>query len=35
VQEIEAGAFQASLAELKALPLAELKARYEARQIEA
>jgi ferredoxin len=35
VQEIAAGAFQADLAELKALPLAELKARYEARQIEA
>jgi succinate dehydrogenase/fumarate reductase-like Fe-S protein len=35
VQEIEAGAFRADLAELKALPLAELKARYETRQIEA
>lgn len=34
VQEIESGVFQANLAELKALPLAELKARYEARQIE-
>jgi ferredoxin len=35
VQEIEAGAYRTDLAELKALPLAELKARYEARQIEA
>ena len=34
VQEIEAGNYWADLAELKALPLAELKARYEARQIE-
>ncbi len=34
VQEIESGVFQADLAELKAIPLAELKARYEARQIE-
>jgi len=34
VQEIESGVFQADLVDLKALPLAELKARYEARQIE-
>jgi ferredoxin len=34
VGEIEAGAFQAELDELKHLPLAELKVRYEARQIE-
>jgi succinate dehydrogenase/fumarate reductase-like Fe-S protein len=33
--EIEAGAFDAELAELKALPPAELKARYNAREIEA
>lgn len=32
--EIEAGAFKAEIAELKSLPLAELKARYNARQIE-
>jgi len=35
VQEIEAGAFRLELDELKALPLSELKARYESRQIEA
>ena len=35
VQEIQAGAFQAELAELKTLPLDELKTRYAARQIEA
>jgi succinate dehydrogenase/fumarate reductase-like Fe-S protein len=34
VQEIEAGAFRAELADLKALPLAELKTRYNAREIE-
>lgn len=34
VVEIEAGAFQAELAELEALSVAELKKRYEARQIE-
>jgi hypothetical protein len=33
--EIESGAFEADLAELKGLPPAELKARYNARQIEA
>lgn len=33
--EIKAGVFQADLEELESLPLAELKARYEARQIEA
>jgi succinate dehydrogenase/fumarate reductase-like Fe-S protein len=33
--EIEAGVFQADLEELESLTLAELKARYEARQIEA
>ena len=35
LQEIQAGIFQAELRELKALPLAELKARYNARQVEA
>ena len=35
VAEIEAGVFQAELDELESLPLVELKARYEARQIEA
>jgi len=35
VQEIKAGAFNNELAELKSLPLAELKARYNTRQIEA
>jgi len=35
VQEIKAGAFIGELSELKALPLAELKARYNAREIEA
>jgi ferredoxin len=35
VKEIEAGIYQAGLAELKSLPLAELKARYNAREIEA
>jgi ferredoxin len=34
LQEIEAGVFQDELEELKALPLADLKARYNARQIE-
>lgn len=34
VKEIESGAFQAELSELRSLPLAELKARYEARDIE-
>lgn len=34
VQEIEAGAFRAELAELKSLPLAALKERYNAREIE-
>jgi succinate dehydrogenase/fumarate reductase-like Fe-S protein len=35
LQEIEAGAFRAELRELQALDLAELKARYAAREIEA
>ena len=35
IQEIEAGAFKAEIEELKILPLAELKSRYQARQIEA
>jgi ferredoxin len=35
IQEIQAGRFQAELGELKSLPLAGLKARYEARPIEA
>lgn len=35
LQEIEAGVFQADMSELKALPLAELKARYNERDIEA
>ena len=35
VQEIEAGVFQAEMSELKSLPLAELKARYNEREIEA
>ncbi len=35
VQEIEAGVFRAELEALKTMPLAELKARYESRQIEA
>jgi ferredoxin len=34
-QEISLGAFSSELSELKALPLAELKARYNARVIEA
>lgn len=34
VQEIASGAYQIELAELKTLPLAELKVRYEARKIE-
>lgn len=34
VTEIENGAFQAEISELKSLPQAELKQRYEARQIE-
>jgi succinate dehydrogenase/fumarate reductase-like Fe-S protein len=33
--EIEAGAFKAEITELKSLPLAELKARYNSRQIES
>ena len=35
VAEIQGGAFRAELSEIKSLPLAELKSRYEARQIEA
>jgi succinate dehydrogenase/fumarate reductase-like Fe-S protein len=35
VSEIEQGLFQAEVEELKGLPLAELKARYNAREIEA
>jgi ferredoxin len=35
VSEIEAGLFAMELQELKTLPLAEIKARYNARQIEA
>lgn len=35
VKEVQSGLFENDLAELKALPLAEVKARYEARQIEA
>jgi ferredoxin len=35
VQEIRQGAFRNDLMELEALPLAELKARYNAREIEA
>lgn len=35
VQEISLGAFSSEISELKALPLAELKARYNARVIEA
>jgi succinate dehydrogenase/fumarate reductase-like Fe-S protein len=35
VQEISLGAFSSELFEMKALPLAELKARYNARVIEA
>jgi ferredoxin len=35
VQEINLGAFSSELSELKTLPLAELKARYNARAIEA
>jgi len=35
VVEIQQGAYRAELDELKSLPLAELKGRYEARQIEA
>lgn len=35
VEEIRAGAFQAEIAELKSLPVAELKQRYDARQIES
>lgn len=34
VREVEAGAFKAELEELKHLPLAELQARYNTRQIE-
>jgi ferredoxin len=34
VGEIEAGAYRGELSELKSLPLAELKERYNARQIE-
>jgi Fe-S oxidoreductase len=35
VHEVEKGTFQAEMSELKALPLAELKARYSEREIEA
>jgi hypothetical protein len=35
VLEIQAGAFQAELDALKALPIEELKSHYAARQIEA
>jgi len=35
VQEISLGAFSSELSELKALPVTELKARYNARMIEA
>jgi ferredoxin len=35
LQEIQAGAFEAELEEMKLLPIDELKARYNARQIEA
>lgn len=35
VQEIRAGKYQAEIQDLKDLPLAELKTRYESRQIEA
>ena len=35
VAEIEAGAFREEVGELKSLPVAELKLRYNARQIEA
>ncbi|MGW8224688.1 MAG: 4Fe-4S dicluster domain-containing protein [Anaerolineales bacterium] len=35
VQEVEAGAFQGELSQLKALPLSELKTRYSQREIEA
>jgi succinate dehydrogenase/fumarate reductase-like Fe-S protein len=35
VAEVQSGAYRAELAELKTLPLAELKARYAAREIEA
>jgi hypothetical protein len=35
LQEIEAGAFQTEIDELKVLPQVELKARYNARQVEA
>jgi succinate dehydrogenase/fumarate reductase-like Fe-S protein len=35
LQEIEGGSFLSEIAELKVLPLAALKARYNARQIEA
>ena len=35
VRDIQAGAFQAEVNELKALPLDELKTRYNTRQIEA
>jgi ferredoxin len=35
VEEIKSGAFQAEIDELKALPMADLKARYNSRQIEA
>ncbi|HSF80449.1 MAG TPA: 4Fe-4S dicluster domain-containing protein [Anaerolineales bacterium] len=35
IQEIKTGNFQAEIQELMSLPLAELKTRYEARQIEA
>jgi succinate dehydrogenase/fumarate reductase-like Fe-S protein len=35
VQEIQAGIYSSELAELKSLPVAELKVRYDSRQIEA
>jgi succinate dehydrogenase/fumarate reductase-like Fe-S protein len=35
VQEIEGGAYRVEVSELKSLPVAELKQRYNARQIEA
>jgi len=35
VREIQQGLYQKEILELKALPLEELKARYESRQIES
>jgi hypothetical protein len=35
VEQVEAGLFSAELQELKALPITEMKARYNARRIEA